>query len=78
MIAAIYTPTSQWKNYVVTELTKILDKYRGSYENTAILGDFSMQPTSQILESFLEDNSFVNLSNTCFKSKPGGCMIWYY
>ena len=32
-----------------------------------------MQPTNQILETFLEDNNFVNLikSNTCFKSKPG-------
>ena len=35
-----------------------------------------MQPTNQILETFLEDNSFVNLikSNTCFKSKPGSCI----
>ena len=34
-----------------------------------------MQPTNQILKTFLEDNSFVNLikSNTCFKSKPGCC-----
>ena len=32
-----------------------------------------MQPTNQILKTFLEDNSFVNQmkSNTCFKSKPG-------
>ena len=30
-----------------------------------------MQPTNQILETFLEDNNFVNLikSNACFKSK---------
>ena len=35
-----------------------------------------MQATNQILESFLEDNSFVNLikSNTYFKSKPGSCI----
>ena len=35
-----------------------------------------MQPTNQILETFLEDNSFVNLIkfNTCFKSKPGSCI----
>ena len=70
---AIHTPPSQCKNYFITELTKILDKCRGSYENTVILGDFNMQPANQILETFLEDNSFVNLikSNTCFKSKPG-------
>ena len=61
----------------ITESTKILDKYRGSYENIVILGDFNMQPANQILDFFLEDNSFVNLikSNTiCFKSKPGSCI----
>ena len=54
----------------------MLGKCRGSYENTVILGDFNMQPTNQILETFLEDNTFVNLikSNKCFKSKPGSCI----
>ena len=76
LVIAIYTSPSQCKNYFITELTKILDICRGSYENTVILGDFNMQPTNQILETFLEDNSFVNLikSNTCFKSKPGSCI----
>ena len=71
----IYTNISV-QEYFITELTKILDKCRGSYENTVILGDFNMQPTNQILKTFLEDNSFVNLikSNTCFKSKPGSCI----
>ena len=73
LVIAIYTPPSQCKNYFITELTKMLDKCRGSYENTVILWDFNMQPTNQILKTFLEDNTFVNLikSNTCFKSKPG-------
>ena len=76
LVVAIYTP-SQCKNYFITELTKILCKYRESYENIAILGDFNMQPTNQILETFLEDNSFVNLikSNICFKSKSGSCIV---
>ena len=76
LVIAIYTPPSQCKNYFITELTKMLDKCRGSYENTAILGDFNMQPTNQILKTFLDDNSFVNLtkSNTCFKSKPVSCI----
>ena len=35
-----------------------------------------MQPTNQILKTFLEDNNFVNLikSNTCFKLKLGSCI----
>ena len=46
-------PPSQCNNYFIIELTKILDKCRGFYENTVILGDFNMQPTNQILETFL-------------------------
>ena len=70
---AIFTSPSQFKNYFITYLTKLLGKCKGSYETTVILGDFNIQPTSQILENCLENNSFVNLikSNTCFKSKPG-------
>ena len=35
-----------------------------------------MQSTNQILETFLEDNSFANLikPNTCLKSKLGSCI----
>ena len=73
---AIYTPPSQCKNYFTTELTKILDKYRGSYKSNVILGDVNMPPANQILGTFLEGNNFVNLikSNTCFKSKSGSCI----
>ena len=72
----IYTTISVQELFLFTELTKILDKCRGFYENTVILGDFNMQPRNQILKTFLEDNSFVNLikSNTCLKSKPGSCI----
>ena len=65
LVEAIYTPLSQCKYYFINELK--IEKYRGSYENTVILGNFNMQPT--ILETLLEDNSFVNLitSNACFK-----------
>ena len=59
LVIAIYTPPYQCKNYFLTELTKILDKCTGSYENTVILGDFNTQPTNQILETFLEDNSLL-------------------
>lgn len=66
LVMAICIPPSQCKNYFINELNKILDKCRGSYEDSAILGNFNMQPANQILETFLEDNSFVNLikSNT--------------
>ena len=50
----------------MTELTKILDKCRGTSENTIILRGFNMQPTNQIFERILEDNSFVNLTKYMF------------
>ena len=50
LVVAIYTPPPQCKSYFITELTKILDKCSGSYENTVILGAFNMQPTNQILK----------------------------
>ena len=34
LVIATYTPPSQCKNYFIIELTKILDNYRGSYENS--------------------------------------------
>ena len=40
LVIATYTTPSQCKNYFIIELTKILDNYRGSYENSVILGDF--------------------------------------
>ena len=52
LVIAIYKPPSQCKKYLITELTKILDKCRGSYENTVILGDFNTQRTNQILKTF--------------------------
>ena len=57
----------------------MLDKCKGSYENTVILGDFNMQPTNQILETFLEDNSFVNLirSNICLSQNQEVVLILY-
>ena len=37
LVIAIYTPPSHCKNYFITKLTKILDKCRGSDENTLTL-----------------------------------------
>ena len=38
LVIVIYTPPSKRKSYFVTELTKILDKCRGSDENTNLRG----------------------------------------
>ena len=38
LVVAIYTTPSQCKDYFIAELTKILVKDRGSYENTNLRG----------------------------------------
>ena len=38
LVVAIYTPPSKWKSNFIIGLTKILDKYRGLYEGTVMLG----------------------------------------
>ena len=69
LVVAIYTSPSQCKSYFITELTKVLDKWRRNFENTAVLGDFNMEPTNQVMTIFIADNDFINLikSNTRFK-----------
>ena len=52
LVVAIYTSPSQCKNYFITELTKTLDKYRESYENTVILEYFNIQPTNKYCKLF--------------------------
>ena len=39
LVAAIYVPPSQRKNYFITELTEVLNNIKGSLESTVILGD---------------------------------------
>ena len=44
---------------------------------TAVLGDFNMEPTNQLMTTFMAVNDFINimkLSNTCFKTSGGTCI----
>ena len=62
----IYTNISV-QEYFITELTKILDKCRGSYENTVILEDFNMKPINQILQTlFIFLAYIINISIIIF------------
>ena len=60
LIISIYTPPpSECKNHLKTELTKILDKWRGNSENIAILRDFNLDSTNAIMTTLMADNNFV-------------------
>ena len=45
LVAAIYTRPPKCKSYVITELTKVLDKCRSNFEKIVVLEDFNMEPT---------------------------------
>ena len=72
LVVATYTPPS----LLQTELTKVLDKCRNSFENIAVAEDFNMEPTNQEMTTFMADNDFINIikSNTCFKTSVGTCI----
>ena len=69
-----YTPPSQCRSCFITELTKVLDKCRSNFENIVVLGDFNMEPTNEIMITFMADNDFIFKSNTCFKTSTGTCI----
>ena len=64
LVAAIYVPPSQRKNYFITELTKILNNIKGSHESTVILGDLSIQPIGQIIETFFSFSTLIKSNKT--------------
>ena len=76
LVVAIYTPSSQCRSYFITELTKLLDKCRNNFENIAAIGDFNMEPTNQVMNTFIADNDFNNIIklNTYFKTSTGTCI----
>ena len=64
LVAAIYVPPSQRKNYFITELTEVLNNIKGSLESTVILGDLSMQPIDQIMETFFSFSNLIKSNKT--------------
>ena len=66
-----YIPPSQCRS---CSITKVLDKCRSNFENIVVLGDFNMEPTNEIMITFMADNDFLFKSNTCFKTSTGTCI----
>ena len=73
LVVAVYTPPSQCKSYFTTELTKVLDKWRGKFESIGVQRDFNMEPTNQEMTSFMADTAFINIikSDSFFKTSTG-------
>ena len=59
LVVAIYTPPSQRKGYFIKEQTKVLDKCRSNFQNSVVLEDFNMEPTNQVVTTFMTDIDFI-------------------
>ena len=51
----------------------LLNKCKSNFENIVVLGDFNLEPTNQVMTTFMADNDFMNIikSNTFFKTSTG-------
>ena len=76
LIIPIYKPPSVNDEYFFENLNKIFEFYSNSYENILTLGDFNLETSMPIIDSFLKENEFHSLYKkpTCFKSKQGSCI----
>ena len=75
MFLCIYRLPAQNKQYLLDNLTMIVDHYSSIYDNHIILGDFNLEPDSPILISFTQSLNLLDIikSNTCFKGH-GTCI----
>ena len=76
LVISIYKPPSTKNDYFLDNLNKVIEFYSSSYENILTLGDFNLEPSVPIMNSFMSTNEFTSLYRkpTCFKSKKGTCI----
>ena len=69
MFISIYEPLAQNKQYLLENLSSIVDHYLSIHDNHIILGDFNMQHNRPILISFMQSLNLLNAmkSNICLK-----------
>ena len=59
-------------NYFLDHLSKTLDFYSTKYDRIAIMGDFNLEPLTDLIETLCNSYDLVNLVKeaTCFKGQP--------
>ena len=75
LILPIYRPPQQNSEYLVEEISKLIDKC-SSYDRVMVLGDFTLEPDDISLSSLIQDHDLYNMIKqpTCFKSSKGRCI----
>ena len=76
LVVSIYRPPDQNLDYFLSSITNLLDTYLKTYEDFIIMGDFNINESNPVMETFLNQNNCKNIikSKTCYKSLEGSCI----
>ena len=72
VIIGIYNPPNMNNMYFLDHLCKTIDLYNREYDNVVIMGDFNLEPSTEIIESLCSSYDLFNLVKEpiCFKGQP--------
>ena len=70
-VISIYRPPSQNSEFFINSLTNAIDHFTEIFDIYTIIVDFNLEPSSTILNHFVESNGLHDLIKgyTCFKGK---------
>ena len=72
---SIYKPPLQNNQYIVSILSDLLDFCSNEYDSKVVLGDFSLEPSSPSMLSFMDNQNFVSLiKNETFFKGSSSCI----
>ena len=76
LVVSIYRPPDQNLDYFLSSITSLLDHYLTIYEDFVIMGDFNVNESNPVMETFLNQHNCKNIikNKTCYKSLEGSCI----
>ena len=76
LVVSIYRPPDQNLDYFLSSITSLLDHYLTIYEDFVIMGDFNINESNPVMETFLNQHNCKNIIKikTCYKSLEGSCI----
>ena len=72
VIIGIYHPPNMKDDYFIDHLSKTIDFYSTKYDRLVIMGDFNLEPSTELIETLCNSYDLYNLvkEHTCFKGVP--------
>ena len=76
LAVSIYRPPDQNLDYFLSSITSLLDHYLTIYEDFVVMGDFSVNESNPVMETFLNQHNCKNIikNKTCYKSLEVSCI----